>query len=553
MNSRTRTDRELRRLRYELKVAGQQVPYLRALVEGTSDLLALVSSDGEILEHNSAFALALGDRQVLLHGLDVRRLFYAKTPTVEDPGGRQALFTGADLQDVPDVSIRKYGFFGDGAAVECTLGGVDIGGQRLVVVSAILLDDAAQRARDLHDAEVRVQRLQRELVDHRQQERAVRYDSLAVLAGTLAHDLNNAMAVLFGNLDLLGECLEDPRLVQLVEDIHESTRSTRELSIRLGTFSRGSGVVLAPLRVQPWLESVTRALAQSHRTVIPVEMPEAPCWIQGDEAQLTQVILNLVTNAFQASWESPEISLRVDLDSPAGDPGTEEVLIEVLDRGSGIKDDLLEKLFEPFFSTKPGGSGLGLASAFRIIDAHSGCLCAANRDGGGARFTIRLPMCEAPSRTAIGSAAGTPHRPSSVGVHRLETHCVLLLDDDPFVRQTLARILRREGATVLEADRGEKTVRAFQGLLASGLPEGASRLVAVLDLNIASGMDGITTLRQLQMHDPAIRAIACTGHTNRDIATDFRILGFEGYLAKPFRAKALVDTVLGVVPGPTGM
>jgi len=544
MSGTTRLQRELRRLQYELEVSGQQVPYLRALIEGTTDLLALSTREGEIVEHNAAFAKALGHQPLLVHGLDIRRLFYTKHATAEG-SERQPLISGTVLRATTEESTRLYGFFAEELAVEVTLCGVAAGDQQLVVVSARPLDDDAQRARDLHAAEVRVQSLQRELVFHRQQERAARYESLAVLAGTLAHDLNNAMAVLFGNLDLLGEQLEDPELLQLVDDIHESTRATRELATRLGTFSKGSGLVLAHLHLQPWLEAVTRALGHSHRTSITVNMPAADCWIQGDEAQLTQVILNLVSNAIQASdADEVDIGLEVLVSDPEDDLDADDLTISVLDRGCGIQVDPVEKLFEPFFSTKPGGSGLGLASSFRIIDAHGGILDAANRDGGGARFSIRLPRCAPPSTDAEGHPSHP--RDSAASPGRLHGYCVLLLDDDPFVRQMLARILRGERAVVLEAARGEEILHTFEGLMARGLPEDTTRLVAILDLNIVAGLDGISTLRQLIAHDPSIRAIACSGHTNHDIANDFRVLGFEAYLAKPFRARTLVDTVLGL-------
>jgi CheY-like chemotaxis protein len=265
--------------------------------------------------------------------------------------------------------------------------------------------------------------------------------------------------------------------------------------------------------------------------------PIEPLWCAVDEPQLSQVILNLLVNALQAAGARHVIDVELAAMEGADGP---VCVIRIKDRGPGVPEDLRARLFEPFVSTKPGGSGLGLASALRIVQGHNGKIELLNRPGGGTCFEVYLPRL-----LDVGTepdAEKDEELGMPLGSLPLDGYRVLVLDDEPRVLHTLGRILQGGGAKTMLFSTGEAIVEAQEKLLnesaVAALPP-----IFVLDLLLVGGIDGVETLRRLQKRDPLVRAIACSGYPPDPSIKDYKTIGFKAYLKKPFQAEALIRAV----------
>ncbi|MGB1699520.1 MAG: hybrid sensor histidine kinase/response regulator, partial [Nannocystaceae bacterium] len=447
---------------------------------------------------------------------------------------------------------RHYGRMRhSGAEVEIAINPTEVLNTPLLIVSARPLDEPALRRRELHRAKQRVEELKHNLLEERSQERAARYDALSVLAGTLAHDINNSLSVVFGSLDLLRETLHGHEGLEIVDHTLEAFESTRKLANRLGTFSRGATVELRPFHLQPWLEVLLTTLGAPHKTEIRLQVPDEEAWVRADESQLTQVLVNLVTNALQASGSSPEIEVRLYAGDVADQPtdASSSWVLDILDRGAGVAPGLLHKIFDPFVTTKETGTGLGLASCASIVKAHRGSIEAVNREGGGLIMKVQLPRSEPTSKATHRQSHARTRDPTTGrgsenrGFRRKTTLLqgldILVMDDDPLVVQTIQRILHSAGASSHSTQEGESAIRAHSELLAQGI-----RPLFLCDLNIKGGLDGVSTVRRMLEQQPDLIAIACSGYSEHQIAESFESLGFRAYLGKPFTASELVATIL---------
>ena len=554
-----RLERELKRLKYELEVAQRQTPYLRGMIEGIHDRLVLIDKNGTIREYNSAFASSLQDDDVSLYGTSVATIY---TTHPDDSEQSAPLLTEQIL--TTRQSGRYYGFYVK-EAVELELSRVDIQGQELMVLSARPLDEDGKQQRELHAVRKQLDMLTERIQLEREQERAQRIEALALLAGTLAHDLNNALAVVCGNLDMLDliisdAAIQDPDLRETMDDVRNGVASAQTLSQKLKTFTKGESVELRPLNMVPWLRSVVRLLEKAHQDQIRLTLPEEALWVSADEAHITQLLINLVSNAFQAEEEAANARTSVEISLRCATPAElssmmfsaqntintldEHLLLTVLDHGSGIDAAHLTKIFNPFFSTKQGGSGLGLASAAKIVFGHRGGISAENRREGGACLRVVLPRLY----PTVARDDAPLDDELSLPSHHLHTMTVIVMDDEPYVRQTIKRILMHAQAHVLEASCCEEVLALHHRLV---VEQGMSpeQLLFILDLNIEGGRSGIETLSLLQHRDPSSRAIACSGYFPMDNAR-YTQLGFKAFLAKPFTAEELLEAARQVTAQP---
>jgi two-component system cell cycle sensor histidine kinase/response regulator CckA len=542
VSSPLRLERERKRLEYELRIAAEQLPYLRAMLEGSSDALLLVDPAGIVVEHNTAALAQLDPTVVNLTGRSVATLFFASAQDMREHGGDRApLFDGATFADLPADGLRCWGLSASGERLELLVSRAATGlGRPLYVLASRELTDAAQQARALREAQENVQDLTRALQLERQQEKAARLSSLSVLAGALSHDLNNSLAVVLGNLDLLSEAPDAPDRGELLRDIRMGAEAALALASRLTSFAKGPAFVREPVVAQEWLAKLVRAFRSSHRVTVEVVAPEHPVVWTIDERQMTQVVLNLLINAVQASGtEHPlELTITDELESDFGS------MLSVRDHGPGLPPHLGERVFEPFVSTKSGGSGLGLASARRIVQGHGGELDALDAPGGGACFRIRLPREHASSALRLATIP-----PDSIelpqGSELLAGIEVVVMDDEPIVLETLRRTLASRGARVIAARTGEEVLRWVEERGDDALRDAPP--LFVLDLLVEGGMDGVATLESLRARLGPVRAIACSGHPPDDMPADLLTLGFDALVSKPFRPSALVETVLRVM------
>ncbi len=361
-----------------------------------------------------------------------------------------------------------------------------------------------------------------------------RIEALGVFAGGIAHDFNNILTVVLGNLSLArSEMATGSESDGLLEGAERACQQAAGLTRQLLTFSRGGAPVTRSVALAGLLEEASAHVLHGSRVRMEFELPDDIWPIEADAGQIYQVISNIVLNASQAMPGGGAIEVRaenVHLGEGQMPPllGGDYVRLSVSDHGTGIAAADLEHIFEPYFTTKPEGHGLGLATCWSIVRRHGGHIHAQSRVGEGTLFHVYLP-----------SAQRTPdvERTCAPGPGRA---CrVVLLDDEREILSVSGEMLRRLGHSVTLARDGAEAVAACREAIAAGRPFD----VAILDLTIPGGMGGREAGARMREIDRSIRLIASSGYSNGAVMGDFHAFGFQGVLPKPYRKDELQRAV----------
>jgi signal transduction histidine kinase/ActR/RegA family two-component response regulator len=364
----------------------------------------------------------------------------------------------------------------------------------------------------------------RELEEHVR--RAEQLESLGVFAAGVAHDFNNLLVGVIGNVTHARELTADPNARDALSEAEHAAQRAQALAQQLLTFSRGGAPVARPTAgVFGIVRAAATLGARGLDVRCVVHAPPEEVVLEIDGAQLAQVVQNLVRNAAEASPPGGEVAVTVAR-APSG------LLVTVHDEGAGIPEAARPHVFEPYFSTKPGASGLGLAIVASIVGRYGGSLDVASAAGAGTTFTVRLPARDA-VLTTNPSAATT----SLVGVR------VLVVDDEPAVRSVTRRILTRGGARVDEAADGDEAVARFT----AARDAGPAVDCVILDLTLAGGELGTAVLARLKELAPGLRAIASSGYADDAAMAHHTEHGFSAVLPKPYTAAELRDAVLAAL------
>jgi len=365
-------------------------------------------------------------------------------------------------------------------------------------------------------------------------------ESLGTLAGGIAHDVNNLLAVLTGNLGLikrdtsLGE--ESQRRL---ESIERATERAKLLAKQLLTFAKGGDPVLENVSPEVFVVEPMQCILEGRGVEVAFHC-STPLWrVRADVGQLSQVFQNLATNAADAMPEGGQVRVHLQNRTLAGQdvPGLaagDYVHISVTDTGSGIAPEHLSRIFDPYFTTKADGHGLGLAIVYSVISKHGGHISVTSTLGVGTRFDVYLPARKTMEVT-LESAVLTGDEADRIANRRL-----LVMDDDELVREMLGTALETFGYSVVACRAGEEAIERYQAAMANGSPF----LAVILDLHINRGMGGRETLERLRQLDPQVTAIVCSGYHDDSIMANYRLYGFAAKLPKPFDIEAL-GAVLG--------
>jgi len=372
----------------------------------------------------------------------------------------------------------------------------------------------------------------------RELNRTQKLDALGILAGGIAHDFNNLLTVLLGNLSLLdvdGELSADGR--RHLKDAQAAVLRARDLTRQLLTFSRGGTPVRKAASIREVIEESASFVLSGSKVRCEVELPEELWMVEIDAGQMSQVINNLLINAIQAMPEGGTVRIVGENRErpPRGLPPGRYVAIRVIDQGVGIAPENLGRIFDPYFSTKDAGRGLGLASAYSIAKQHDGLLAVASRPGRGTTFTLYLPASR--SRAALATESS-----EELGAR---SGRLLIMDDDEGVRAVTGAMAERLGYRVEHAAEGGEAIELYQRGLDTPHPFDA----VIMDLTIRGGMGGQEAIRRLLELDPEVRAVVVSGYSNDPVLANYRDFGFLGRIGKPFRPKDLarvLDDVLGV-------
>jgi len=361
--------------------------------------------------------------------------------------------------------------------------------------------------------------------------RLSKLESLGVLAGGIAHDFNNILTAILGNLSLAMISSPLPEAAQeRLKQAEQACLRARGLAQQLLTFAKGCRPIKKLTALNNLLHEAAAFTLSGSRSSCPLSLPDHLWPAEVDEGQLSQVINNLLINADQAMPQGGVINLEAEnLHLPPNSglplPPGNYVRISVADHGIGIPENYLDKIFDPYFTTKKEGSGLGLATAYSIIHNHHGHITVDSQPGVGTRFTIYLPAADTPPPPTQEA----PLEPVS-GQGK-----ILIMDDDDMVRHVLGKMLSRLNYQVEAAADGLEALRLLKTAQAAGHPFKA----VILDLTVPGGLGGLEAIQEVRRLDPHIKALVSSGYSDDPVMADFKKHGFDGVIPKPYKIQQL--------------
>ncbi len=379
-----------------------------------------------------------------------------------------------------------------------------------------------------------VQARSRELAAHQiELADSERLRSLGVLAGGIVHDFNNVLTALSCNLSLMREKADRAAGVgNEVRACEHAVQRATELAGQLLSFARGGVPVADPARLDRLIGAAADLVFSGAAVRCEVSCPGDLPPVAVDPAQLQRVLENVLLNARQASDPGGRVEVHAATEqSSRGETGQARVVLEVRDHGCGVPAELRERVFESFFSTKSGGSGLGLATARAIVVKHGGRIDVRDADGGGAVFRIDLPV-------AATDPEGEPELARATGLAGRPT--VLVMDDQESIRAAVRPLLEGLGCRVVLAATGEEVVRLLRP------PSQLAADCAIFDMTVPGGKGGAEILPVVRELAGDLKIIASSGYST------VPIVGFDAVLAKPYRREDLgrvLRQVLGQAAG----
>ncbi len=391
--------------------------------------------------------------------------------------------------------------------------------------SPILKDGRVVGSRDIVRDITERKRLEEELMKRE------KLESLGLLTGGLAHDFNNLLTSILGNISLARIPGQSPDSVYArLTDAENASLRARDLTQQLLTFSKGGAPVKKTRNIGDLLkESAAFALSGSAVKCYS-EIPGDLWLIEADAGQMSQVINNLLINADQAMPEGGTIAISgenvvLDADNRFSLKEGKYAKITVKDQGGGIRQEHLRKIFDPYFTTKQKGSGLGLATVYSIIRRHDGYVDVESVPGAGTTFSLYFPASE--KESAAEKSYGD-EQPAGRGK-------ILVMDDEEIVRNVVGEILTTMGYEVAFAGDGQEAVALYGKAKETAYPFDA----VIMDLTVPGGMGGKEAIGKLLQLDPKAKVIVSSGYSQDSVMANFRDYGFAGVISKPYKVSEL--------------
>ncbi len=361
-------------------------------------------------------------------------------------------------------------------------------------------------------------------------------ESINVLAGGIAHDFNNLLTAINGNISLAKMFAKptDEKIMKRLEIAQSTTLKAVALTKQLMSFAKTGSSTKKTSSIVELIEESAHFDLRGSSIKSEVTSSKDLWKVEIDQGQIGQVIDNLIINAKQAipsngtiwiNCENAEINERNPLLLPNGN----YVKISIKDDGTGISKESLNKIFDPYFTTKKNGNGLGLASCFSIIQSHNGHITVDSELGIGTTFTIYLPASEAKIE-----ASKSPLKKLKLGKGN-----VLVMDDEETILEVAEGVLNHLGYNPLLAKNGEETIEIYQESMKSDSPID----LVIMDLTISGGLGAEETIRKLKVLDPNVKAIISSGYQNNPALVKPEEFGFCGSINKPFTVQELSETL----------
>ncbi|MGB9595145.1 MAG: hybrid sensor histidine kinase/response regulator [Candidatus Poribacteria bacterium] len=362
-----------------------------------------------------------------------------------------------------------------------------------------------------------------------------KFESLGILAGGIAHDFNNILTAILGNVSLARIDSDPKDVLERLTDTEKALNRAKYLTQQLLNFSRDGLPIKEITSISDLIKDSAKFMLSGSNVRCEFDIPDDLWMIEADENQINQVITNIVINAVQAmpkggiiNISAQNVSLK-DGEVPLLNQGN-YIKISIQDHGIGISKDNLQRIFDPYFTTKRDGTGLGLTVSFYIIRNHNGQILVDSELGVGTTFYIYLPASpekkidkKKESDNLISDGKGK----------------ILVLDDDNTIRELISTMLGSFGYDVTTVADGTEVIKEYKEALEGDSPFD----VVIMDLTIPGGMGAKETIDILKELDPKVKAIVSSGYSNDHIVNEYERYGFKGAITKPYGIKELCSVI----------
>ncbi|MCR3923164.1 MAG: response regulator [Firmicutes bacterium] len=408
-------------------------------------------------------------------------------------------------------------------------------GEEITVLSSVkLLELRGEKyCLNVMDDITQQRRLQKELM------RLERLESVGLLAGGIAHDFNNILTVILGYISLARNCSDDKDVIaNSMREVEIATRQAVALTHQLLTFAKGGTPIKKTLSIIELIKESAKFTLHGSNIGCNFSIADDLMAVDVDYDQISQVLNNLVINALQAMPLGGTLKIMAEnycINEASALPLIEGdyIRVTVQDTGEGIPPEVCKNIFDPYFTTKSTGSGLGLTTSHSIINQHNGYIEVESQVGQGTTFTIYLPASKLAVENTVCSNQNVITGSGKV----------LVMDDEESVRRVVVEMLSFLGYDFELACNGVEAISLYSQAVASGKTYDA----VILDLTVRGSMGGKETIKELMSINPQVRAIVSSGYSEDAVLSDFQSYGFKGLVAKPYRLEELAKVLHRVI------
>lgn len=413
-----------------------------------------------------------------------------------------------------------------------------------------IIADSAAPIRDRDSTIVGAVLVFRDITDKRKMEeellKAQKLESIGILAGGIAHDFNNLLTAILGNISLSKMYVpEGDKIHQKLTDAEKASLRARDLTQQLLTFSRGGAPVKKAASIADIIKDSAAFTLSGSKVTCSFTIADDLWTVEVDEGQMSQVINNLILNAEQAMPAGGVIrvacrNVNLGPDDHLPLPPGRYILVTISDQGEGVPEEVLPRIFDPYFTTKKNGKGLGLSTVYSIVKNHDGHITVSTKTGAGSSFSIYLPAA-----AHIDERVSRPETEVAWPENHPVRGRILVMDDEENIRNVVAEMLEFIGYEAILTCDGDESLRLYRQALDLGVPFDA----VLMDLTIPGGMGGGEAMKILHEIDPAVKGIVSSGYSNDPILSDYTAFGFQGIITKPYKLTELRNVLERVLGG----